>query len=183
MPDWEQLRLDFAADWTDVMRRFYPLIMAQAFDDAGAQLGLSLAFDLDNPRIQETLGDLAQLVRQVADTTVEEIQTLVGRQAAEGWSIDQLAAEIGKMAEIHTPNRARLIAVTETANAYTKGALLGYESSGVVDRIEWIATMDDRTTERCRQLHGTTVPLGDTWDGDMVPRFPGCRCAIAPVVG
>jgi SPP1 gp7 family putative phage head morphogenesis protein len=184
MPDMEQLRLDFGSDWAKVMARFYPLILGSAFENAGVELGMGLAFDLDNPLIQETLADLGLLIRRVADTTIEEVQALVGRGAAEGWSNERLAEELGKLAEIRSPERALLIARTETAAAYSRGSLLAYQQSGVVEQVEWLATLDADTSAECRALHGTRRPLdGEFADGTLhPPRHPRCRCALVPIV-
>jgi SPP1 gp7 family putative phage head morphogenesis protein len=182
--DFEQLRLAWGDEWASVMERFYPLLVEKAFGDAGIALGMSLAFTLDNPLIQEILGELAQQVRGVADTTIDEIQALVGRQAAEGWSVDQLASEIAKLGEIHSTERAQLIARTESAAAYSRGSLAAYKQSGVVEAVEWLAEMDDRTSPECRALHGKRRTLNETFDDGTShpPRHPRCRCALVPIV-
>jgi SPP1 gp7 family putative phage head morphogenesis protein len=179
--DFEQMRLAWGDEWASVMERFYPLLVEKAFGDAGIALGMSLAFTLDNPLIQEILGELAQQVRGVADTTIDEIQALVGRQAAEGWSVDQLAAEIGKLAEIRSTERARVIAVTETASAYSRGSIAAYQQSGVVDRLTWLTT---DPCEICQENNEKIVPMGEAFPSGHTfpPAHPNCRCAISPVL-
>lgn len=184
MAELEQLRLAFGDDWQKVMARFYPLIMGRAFENAGVELGMGLAFDLDNPLVQETLKELGQQIRRVADTTIEEVQALVGRGAEEGWSNERLAQELAHLGEIRSKERALLIARTETAAAYSKGSLLAYQQSGVVGGVEWLATLDADTSAECRALHGTSRPPdGEFADGTLhPPRHPRCRCALVPIV-
>lgn len=176
-----QLWIDFGAEAARLYNRFYPLLLRQAWDDAAAQLGIELAFDLDNPFVQEVLTELGQQIRGIVDTTRDEIQVLVGRQADEGWSVQRLADEIAKLAETSAPRRALLIARTETASAYSRGSLLAYQESGVVEGVEWLTTDPCPT---CEPLSGKIVPLGEAFaDGiEYPPAHPACRCAIAPVV-
>lgn len=183
-PNVDQLGLDDGDVLATLLRRYYPLLLEQAYGDAADLLTVDLAFDLDNPLVQEVLGELAQQVRRVTDTTKDEIRALIGKQADEGWSIPELAAEIRKLGEIHSKQRATLIARTETAAAYSRGSLLAYQQSGVVAAVEWLATLDDLTSPECAALHGTQAPLGEAFaDGTLhPPRHPRCRCTLVPVL-
>jgi SPP1 gp7 family putative phage head morphogenesis protein len=182
--DVTQLPLDLGDGIERLMRRFYPLIVSRSFGDAQGVLGVDIAFDLDNPFVQDVLGELAQQVRKITETTRAEIQALVGRQADEGWSIQRLAEEIRTHGENISKSRAEMIARSETAAAYSKGSILAYKESGVVKAVEWLATLDDQTSEECAALHGTRAELGKTFaDGtEHPPRHPNCRCALIPVV-
>lgn len=178
-----QLPIDFGDEAAALFNRFYPLLLQNAWQDAVDILGVELAFDLDNPFVQGVLQELAEQVVAIVETTRDEIRVLVGRQAAEGWSINQLADEIAQLAETHAPRRAKMIARTETATAYTRGSLLAYEESGVVARLEWL--LGPESCEICQEIAAQTptIALGETFhDGAMVPAHPGCTCAIAPVV-
>ncbi len=183
-PTVDQLGLDDGTVLATLLRRYYPLIFAQAYGDAAGLLAVDLAFDLDNPLVQEVLEQLATQVRRVADTTKDEIRDLIGRQAAEGWSVQQLADELMQLAEVHSKARATLIARTETASAYSRGSILAYQQSGQVAAVEWLATLDSETSDECRALHGTRAALGEAFaDGTLhPPRHPRCRCTIVPVL-
>lgn len=182
MIDVDQLPLEFGDEAKRLFRRFYPLLVERAWQDAGDVLGVDLAFDLANPRVQAVLDTLAEQVVAIVDTTRDEIRALIGRQAAEGWSMEQLADEIARLAETSAPRRALLIARTESATAYTRGALLAYQESGVVAEIEWL--LGPEPCDICTPLGGTRVALGATFaDGVMVPAHPNCTCSIAPIVG
>lgn len=182
--DVDQLGLDLGPEVALLMRRYYPLLLRQAYAGAGEQLGVGIAFDVDNPFVQETLAELASLVTGVAETTRDEIRALVGKQAEEGWSVAELAAQIRAHGETMSSSRSETIARTETAAAYSRGSLLAYEESGVVAAVEWLATLDDQTSPECQALHGTRAALGRAFaDGTMhPPRHPNCRCVLVPVV-
>ena len=179
------MKLDDGAELERVMRQFYPLLLEDAVLMAGEQLGVTIAFDLANPNVQRVLDQLATKVRQVAETTRDEIRALVGQQADLGWSMSQLAAAIRQHASEISSNRAMTIAVTETASAQSAGALLGYQESGVVAKKEWLIS---DPCPICAPLADQQVALdanfdnGAGWSGPHPPAHPNCRCAIAPIV-
>jgi HK97 family phage portal protein len=177
-----QLGLDLGEQIRQVMARYYVLAVGRAYGDAMASLDLDRAFDLENPRVQETLGELATRVARVAETTREEVRALVGQAAAEGWSPGRLATQLAGLAEVHSRERAETIAVTELADAYTRGSLLAYRDSGVVARVRWLTT--EGACAICGPLANVAVPLGDLFPGNLAgpTAHPRCRCALAPEV-
>lgn len=182
MPTVEQLPLDLGDEIAFLMRKFYPVLVSQAYEDAGTVIGMDIAFDLDMPEVQEVLGDLALLIRDVTETTRDEIRALIGKQADEGWSLDQLADAILERGEIASKTRATLIARTESATAYSRGALLAYETSGVVSGTEWL--LGPEPCPVCQPLGGKIAKLGKEFASGIAhpPAHPDCTCAIAPVL-
>ena len=166
-----------------LLSRFYPALIEAAFVDA-AGLGLDVAFALDNPFVQDVLDELAKEVVGMAETTRDEIRALVGRQAAEGWSLDELADAIEQHGITRSASRAAAIARTESARAYSLGSIAAYTVSGQVGGLEWLTAEDERTCPTCAPLNGRQVNLGSAFDGAI--RFPpahtNCRCALRPVL-
>ena len=177
--NWEQLALAFADDLAAVLRRRFVLAMARGWEEGAGAVALELAFDLDNPRVQEVLGEIGALVRGMADTTIEDVRRLVGLQASEGWSMARLAEEIGRLSEDIAPNRARMIAVTETARAQSLGAMLAYQESGVVTGLSWLVS---DPCPICAANRDAVVPLGEAFPSGHTapPAHPACRCSISP---
>jgi hypothetical protein len=171
-----QLPLDFGDVIAALWNKFYPLIMAQSWDDVAAEIGVELAFDLENIYVQRVLGDLAKEVRKVADTTKQEIRDLVSKQASEGWSIDELAKEIRALKEVHSMARARTIARTETALGYNRGTLSGYEEAGV-SKVE---VFDGDEHEPCRSANGSIWTIEEAQANPL--GHPNCVRAFAAVV-
>ena len=180
--DVDSLPVDTGDEIERIMRKYHIDLLQRGYEDAALTLGLEAVFDLDNPIIQEQLDDLALKVRRVAESTKEEIRALVGKQAAEGWSVDRLADEIAALGEIHSVERARLIARTETASAYSRGALTQYHDSGVVDRKQWI--LGPEPCGICEALGGKVVGLDDDFDEGTPhpPRHPNCTCDFVAVL-
>jgi hypothetical protein len=93
-PKAPQLKSDPTAAMDDgkaiaaLMKPFHKALMLEAFGDV-ANDGIAVAFDLANPYVRGTLASLAKQVTRVADSTKDEIRALVGRQAAEGWSVER----------------------------------------------------------------------------------------------
>lgn len=170
-----------------LMRSFYAELVSDAFVDANGD-GVAVAFSLDNPYVQTVLDRLAKQVKGVAETTKDEIRALVGRQAAEGWSIERLAQEITDQGLIAAGTeqdpgpRVRMIARTETASAYTQGSIAAYKASGVVSGVKWLASADSCAI--CQALDGEVRGLDEAFgDGiDSVPAHPNCTCVLSPVV-
>ncbi len=93
-----------------------------------------------------------------------------------------------------SPERAALIARTETSIAENAGIFAGYEASGV-EEIEWLAFRDGRSGDRHHErMHGKRVKLGDYFilPSGAQMMFPGdsdgpigdlanCRCTSRAV--
>ena len=175
--------LDDGSLLQSLMRRLYPLLVEAAFADAAA-LGIAVDWDLENPFVQDALDALADEVKNVAETTKDEIRALVGRQAAEGWTIDELAAELERSGVTRSAARAAIIARTETTRAYSLGSIAAFQVSGVVDRLEWLTAQDEKTCPECAALDGQVAAMGQSFDGGVMfpPAHPNCRCAILPVL-
>jgi SPP1 gp7 family putative phage head morphogenesis protein len=182
--NWEQLRLAFIEDIQREMKRWYPLLLENAFGDASTTTGVDIAFDLSNPRVQDVLDELltSEEFLGIADTTIKEARKLIGQQAENGWSIQQLADELRATGLTRSKTRAVSIGHTESARAYSKGALLSYEESGVVSGTEWLIA--DNACPICQEFVGKVVPLGGEYGPGIQhpPAHSVCRCSLAPVV-
>lgn len=188
--------VDAATDGADdgtklarVMQPFYRLSLRAAYGDTNvllAEQGISVSFDLENPRVAETLdGLLTQVKRDIPDTTIEDIRTAVAEGLREGWSVDRISSEMRAKAPDISKRRADVIARTEVARAHSQGAILSYEESGVVSEVEWNATLDNKTSEICTRLHGQRAAVGATFEDGISgpPAHPNCRSVLLPVVG
>jgi SPP1 gp7 family putative phage head morphogenesis protein len=177
----DQLPLDTGEKIQVILRKFYPLFVKAGWQAGADQIGVDLAFDLENPFVQQTLDSLASAIVGVSDTTRDEIRALVGKQASEGWDMATLAAMIATRADAIAPERALTIARTESASAQSQGSILSWQASGVVDRVTWL-TSDPCPI--CAPLDGKTVAIGQPFAPGVMhpPAHPNCRCALAAAV-
>lgn len=168
--------LDNGDEIEKLMRPLHLLLLTQAADDAETTLGIDGLFNLDNPFVQDELRNLATLVRRVADTTKDEIRALVGRQAAEGWSVTQLADEIEKLGEIRSVSRAQMIARTESGTGYNLGSVVAYRTAGLTH----VDVLDGDEDEPCKSANGSRWTLDEARANPL--GHPNCIRAFAPVV-
>jgi SPP1 gp7 family putative phage head morphogenesis protein len=165
-----------------LMRPYYVQLAKLAFDDANADHGLGVAFDLDNPYVQTVINQLAKQVRGVTDTTKQQIADITGRAAAEGWSNEQLAHQIRQLGVDMSRSRSLTIARTESASGYTQGSISAYQASGVVSGTTWLMGPD--SCDICQALDGSTADLGGEFaDGiSGPPAHPRCTCVLVPII-
>jgi SPP1 gp7 family putative phage head morphogenesis protein len=72
--------------------------------------------------------------------------------------------------------RAEVIARSELANAYVKGAIDHNLKQGYAF-IRWVAATDERACRWCLSRHGQIFPA----DQVVIPAHPQCRCTPVPV--
>lgn len=167
--------LDDGGRIADLMKVFYQALVEDAFLDA-ADLGVDAAFDLANPYVQTVLESLTKNIRGVADTTKQDIRDLVAKQAAEGWSVEELAKHIRAKGEIASRTRALTIARTESGTAYNRGAVAAYRAGGVTH----VDVLDGDDDEPCASANGARWTLEQAEANPL--GHPNCTRAFTPVV-
>lgn len=158
-----------------IMRRFYPLVVESAFLDASLA-GVPVAFDLENEHVQTVLDRLATQIRDIAETTREDVRRLVGQQAEQGWTVDELAKQIAAMGEINSASRAVMIARTETGTAYNLGSVAAYRVGGVTH----VDVLDGDDDEPCASANGSRWTLDQAEENPL--GHPNCTRAFSPVI-
>ncbi len=181
--DDETLWQGFSEGLADILTEYFTGAGQVGVESAGRQLGISLSWDHLNPRVADWAGEYAgRLVTYVTRGTKDRVRQVVTEalQSGAGWRSvrEQLADEFGR-------SRAERIARTEVIRAHTRGALLGYEESGVVRGVTWLDGQNG-ACPLCRDLHQQTRPLGEPFYMDRfgdghAPRHPHCRCAESPI--
>lgn len=167
--------LDDGDEVERLMRRFYPLIVESAFGDASLA-GIPVAFDLENEHVQTVLDRLAKDVRRVAETTKDDVRRLVGQQAENGWSTDELADRILELGEIKSLSRAVTISRTETGTGYNLGSVAAYREAGVTH----VDVLDGDDDEPCASANGSRWTLEEAEESPL--GHPNCTRAFQPVV-
>ena len=146
--------------------------------------GIIVDWHLGNPKAQEWLGKYSlNLAKGLNETTRDEIRQALKTGLSLGETRDELAKRVGAVAEDMVTWRAKMIAQTETINAYTQGSLQLYRESGVVKKKTWLDGQP-LACEFCQDLDGTSVDLDSEFESPLgnvqgPALHPGCRCAIA----
>lgn len=95
--------------------------------------------------------------------------------------VDGMSERLAKRFNVACSNARRLVE-TETAHVTEKAILESYQRTGV-DEYEILATLDNRTSEICRELDGKRYNVKDAVPGVTMPPFhPWCRSTTVPYI-
>lgn len=196
-PDWEDI-WDYISFMTvgvisgDVTDALKASMLKAGLSPLGT-INTSPSFTLANPKAVEYINNYgANLVANVNQTTKDQLRTIISHATEEGWSYSKTSKEIRSKFDMfserkpqeHIRNRAELIAITETGNAYEKAAMIQAESlqmAGLPMEKSWNTVRDERVSDGCQENEDAGwIPLDQPFpSGDMQPlRFPGCRCNL-----
>lgn len=154
------------------------------------QSGLGIGWDisgLSNNQIQTVLQKPWALDgRNFSSRIWENKQALIGelhkqltQHMMTGNDLNKVIDSIEKKFGVSRSNAARLV---YTENAYAMSVASGdsYRALGV-ERVYFIAVLDERTSEICQQMDGTVIEMKDYQPGVTVPPLhPWCRSTTAP---
>lgn len=100
---------------------------------------------------------------------------------AEGKALQKIARDIRTKFKTSNYNAMRLVR-TETTHVHEQSALQFYKDTGV-HKYEFMAYIDERTSETCTALNGKRFDIDKAEVGvNYPPMHPNCRSTTAPVV-
>ena len=149
---------------------------------AGELIGIE--FELTDEIVKEIDKKSMKFAEEVNNTTRKKLKQELGEGIAAGEGVPKLSERVSGVFKERRKYESERIARTEV-NAASNGAELeAYKQSEVIEKKEWLATLDDRTAPVCVALNGNVVGLKRTFNGGFQhpPAHPNCRCAILPVV-
>jgi hypothetical protein len=170
----------------ELIKRFYIEIIQLSWSTWNYTLGVELAFDLTDPIVTEALRNAATQVKEITETTMEEIRGALEYGNEQGWSVDQLVrgdeAQRGlrDIVDETYKDRARVIARTELGEAQNNATVARYKDAGVglVEILDNGSTDDD---EECRIANGQIWTL--EYFAANTLEHPNCTRAAAPYFG
>ena len=116
------------------------------------------------------------------DALVKYIQQDLTVGIIRGDSIQKMARQLKKDLKVLYYQAERLVR-TETNYAMNQAHLKGYKDSGVVEKYEFLAAHDERTSKLCRDLDGEMFELSKAVVGENYPPMhPNCRSTVVPVL-
>ena len=124
--------------------------------------------------LQNLLDKAGITIQGINDTTMTRISDSLLLGISQGMSARDIGTAIDLI--INDPNRADIIAVTETNRAYNASAVDTYQSAGI-EQFDWLAY--DGACEEC--LAQEEQNPHDITD-DYPPEHPSCRCTVAAVL-
>jgi len=127
--------------------------------------------------IQKYVG---KLIREIDGTTLTDVQTIIMQWLESGGTIADLTRQLSPV--FNDPDRAALIAQTESNQAYTQGAITRWQEVGV-EEVKWRVVRDSHVCDLCEPLAGKVSTVQEGFDGGFLPpRHPRCRCYLSPVL-
>lgn len=205
----DELIAELRIEWGDIADQMEPYILAIATDAVNeAALQISVTdkdiLNIANANAEEwAKSRAAELVGMswedgklvvnpdaewsITESTREMIRTDVTTAIDSGMSNDELADLLMNNYSF-SPERAEMIARTETATADVQGNMELYreaDDNGIKILKQWITAGDDLVSEDCA-MNGDSDPieLDDVFPSGASepPEHPNCRCDILPVI-
>ena len=116
------------------------------------------------------------------DALVKHIKQNLTAGIIRGDSIQKIARQLKKDLNVLYYQAERLVR-TEMKYAMNQGHLKGYADSGVVEKYEFLAAIDSRTSKLCKNQNGKVYKLSDATVGvNYPPLHPNCRSTVIPVL-
>ena len=155
------------------------------------QKGLNMGFsvsDMSNKRVQEILKQnwsgkhYSKRIWGNTDVLVEKLQKTLINGTLTGKSTSKMLDELSNLTECGKYAAERLIR-TETTYISNQATLDGYKECGI-DKYVFVATLDSRTSEVCREHDGKIYEVKKAIAGDNLPPLhPHCRSTTIAYMG
>lgn len=178
-----------AFDWgveRDLLRRllgrWYLLFGEAAYAQAGLALGVTIAFDVEQPGVAGMMERLATRVTGITETSRGAIADLVAAAHRDGTAVIDVERQLRGLFTSWTTNRAHAVAKTESANAYALASASAWRDSGLVDRVRIFDGTDCGWTSHDDpdKADGSVRMLREYEEQPL--SHPNCQRAAAPVV-
>ncbi|AQZ46044.1 minor capsid protein [Paenibacillus larvae] len=106
---------------------------------------------------------------------IRELDTNLAQSLIRGDNVNKTARTLSERMQVSFSNAARLVQ-TESAHIVSQATYDSYRESGVVEKYEFLATLDRRTSKVCRHMDGKVFDLQDKKEGvNFPPLHPRCR--------
>ena len=116
------------------------------------------------------------------DALVKYIKQNLTAGIIRGDSIQKMSRQLKKDLNVLYYQAERLVR-TETNYAMNQGHLKGYADSGVVEKYEFLAAIDSRTSKLCKKQNGKVYKLSEATVGvNYPPVHCNCRSTVIPVL-
>jgi len=173
------LNADDEEELEELIKRFYIELIQVSWGYWDVALGVETVLDISDPLVTEILAGAGTRVRQIQETTLEELRSLLQHGNDNGWSIDHLVRGdpengipgLRDLIEQTYKNRARTIARTELGTAQNAAAAERFAAAGVKEVFVMDNGLDD-DDEPCQAVNGTVQTL--KWAREHPLEHPNC---------
>lgn len=121
----------------------------------------------------------AQWVETGADRTAARIQSAVRLGIVEGRTLDEIVRDL-RQSVGGTAHGLRFLVSTTTNHVMTQARESVFVANErLLEGVQWVSTLDSRTTDICIQRDGNVYPVGD---GPRPPAHGSCRSTTVAVI-
>lgn len=123
---------------------------------------------------------LESLVATYISAKRKEIIKVIRSGVSQGSTTEEIVSDVSKRMR-HTQKRHLRTLVSTAVNSVSTMTreLTFKENSDIVESVEWVSTLDSRTSATCRSLDGKKFPINS---GPRPPQHWACRSTVIPVV-
>jgi SPP1 gp7 family putative phage head morphogenesis protein len=168
----------YEADWTG--KTLTANVAAEFVTPSPEQVWSAIKFQplgLDSKPV-----DFQQLISGWSTVEVNRLVMGVKSGFVQGKTTRQIVKEVagaGGLADVSQRNAATVVR-TALNHVSTQAREIVYQkNSDIVEKYEWVSTLDSRTSTICRSRDGQKYDIGK---GPLPPAHPNCRSATAPVI-
>lgn len=174
-----QMLAEYEADWTT--KTLTANVDAEFVTPSPEQVWSAVKW---NPlALSDKPADLFGMMTGWGDAEVARLVNGVKMGFVQGKTTRQIVKEVvgaGGLADVSQRNAATVIR-TALNHVSTQARETVYKkNSDIIERYEWVSTLDSRTSTICRSRDGQKYEIGK---GPLPPAHPNCRSATAPVIG
>lgn len=157
--------------------------------DYSKKLGETPSFNkMDVETVEKVLGtrfkgaNYSERIWKNTDKLADSLAGVLGKAIANGQGVEKTTNEIRERFEVGKFEAMRL-AQTETCYFENMAEIQAYKEMGI-DRFEYVATLDSRTSDICRSMDGRIFKMREAEIGENVPPLhPFCRSTIVAYLG
>lgn len=109
-----------------------------------------------------------------------QLNQMLPQEFVRGRGPKEVAKDLAKRLDVSYSSAVRL-ARTEMNHISNQATMDAYKDSGVLEKYEYLATLDSRTSDICREMDGKVFPLSQAQTGvNLPPLHPHCRSTTIP---
>lgn len=126
--------------------------------------------------------DFQQLISGWSTVEVNRLVMGVKSGFVQGKTTRQIVKEVagaGGLADVSQRNAATVVRTALNHVSTQAREIIYQKNSDIVEKYEWVSTLDSRTSTICRSRDGQKYDIGK---GPLPPAHPNCRSATAPVI-
>lgn len=169
-----------------IMKTQFSSMAAEAYYDTIYELyrgyGVGTSFNLLSPTVVNQLilnpvngQNFSTRVWNNRKALENQVNQILTDGIIKGLSNKQMTKQLSERMGTSKKVAERLIR-TEVTNTYNQASLQGYKDSGIVKQYEYVATLDNRTSEICTALDGEVFNLDEAVTGlNYPPMHVNCR--------